>query len=460
LYEALKLIFQDKNISLHIDGSMRSGSSNGNISATGISGNINDVMASLSKTMGFFYHYDDNILSIYPEQNFIVEIPPIINQDTMAGMSNTFKFLGAHDVYLDRDNKSLFFRGNRKAKEQIAAYLNNIRQTRSMIIYDMHIMMVDLNDVSGYGINWQKMQYGFDDAKGAQQQIGVVGSANANGGNPLFSTLPNGGSIGPVATTTATTTSSSNGFFGAVFANDRVSLNLLLEYLKTQGTVKMLSQPKLAIMSGSKGQINIGGTTTYVSKVGSNSSISYNMITVETKDLSTGINLNVFGDVSDNTVYTNISLLMKDLVRFDSYTALGTQLKMPVTTDRKLNTNVRARPGDLILLGGLTIDTDQDNTQNGIGGSSQTKSTAKSEIVLALKPRIVKFVSKLSDVEKGNGLDNPLKLTVPKEEAEKSNSIDVELNEKTTSKAPTKEEIKAEAAKPILIEDRENVNAQ
>jgi type II secretory pathway component GspD/PulD (secretin) len=133
---------------------------------------------------------------------------------------------------------------------------------------------------------------------------------------------------------------------------------------------------------------------------------------------------------------------------------------MPVTTDRKLKTNVRARPGDLILLGGLTIDTDKDNTQNGIGGTSQTKSTAKSEIVLALKPRIVKFVSKLSDVEKGNGLDSPLKLIVPKEEAEKSRSIDVELNEKTTSKALTKEEIKAEATKPILIENRENINAQ
>jgi hypothetical protein len=152
-----------------------------------------------------------------------------------------------------------------------------------MIVYEISVWQVDLSDGNTKGINWNQLAL-----TGGNWSLGVA--------NPATSTA-----VG----------------LGAVFSKGKLSVNSVVEFLETQGTVKVVTQPRIAVMSGSKGKIYVGQTTRFVSKVGSNYGVSVNQVTTETEVLKTGVGVQVLGDYHDGTVTTQLNLDIDDLVRMD-----------------------------------------------------------------------------------------------------------------------------------------------
>ena len=54
----------------------------------------------------------------------------------MAGFANNLQMLGARDTYLDRLNASIVFRANRQALANVEAYVQKLRASRVMIVYE------------------------------------------------------------------------------------------------------------------------------------------------------------------------------------------------------------------------------------------------------------------------------------------------------------------------------------
>lgn len=98
--------------------------------------------------MGIFYSVRNNTLFLQQEQQFIVELPPALSEDNAAGLANTLQHLGAKDPYVDRLNRSLVFKTNRKALSRIESYLQKVRENRALIVYSIDIFQVDLKDNS------------------------------------------------------------------------------------------------------------------------------------------------------------------------------------------------------------------------------------------------------------------------------------------------------------------------
>ncbi|GAA4030047.1 hypothetical protein GCM10022212_30410 [Actimicrobium antarcticum] len=386
VYDALRLVLKDTGISLNIEGGSKGSERFGPISVFDVKGSLAEVLDNLSESIGFFYQFRKNTLFIQPEQQFVVELPPALSEDNAAGLTNTLQFLGAKDPYIDRLNRSLVFRTNRPSLAKIEGYLQKIRETRSLIIYDVNIFQVDLKDNSDTGIQWNKLAW-----------AGTPGLA----ANPVAATT--GTNILPAGTAAPTATKNignavSGGIaglgLGLVLSSSRFSIDMLINFLQTQGNVKAISRPRLAVISGTKGSLRVGQSTTYVSKVGTNFSTSVNQVTTETKDLKTGLDLALFGDFSDNTVYTRIGLSISEIVSLNKFTALGTDLTLPTTADREINTVIRARPGDMILLGGITINRDATEVRRGITQNGTSDTVSRSELVLALKSKVVYFRGK------------------------------------------------------------------
>ncbi|EGF30102.1 type II and III secretion system protein [Oxalobacteraceae bacterium IMCC9480] len=388
VYDALRLVLKDTGIALNIEGGSKGSERFGPISAFDVKGSLAEVLDNLSESIGFFYQYRKNTLFIQPEQQFVVELPPALSEDNAAGLTNTLQFLGAKDPYIDRLNRSLVFRTNRPSLAKIESYLQKIRETRSLIIYDVNIFQVDLKDNSDTGIQWNKLAW-----------AGTPGLAANPASTATTAVTP------AVAGTTAATTAATNignavsggiaGLgLGLVLSSSRFSVDMLINFLQTQGNVKAISRPRLAVISGTKGSLRVGQSTTYVSKVGTNFSTSVNQVTTETRDLKTGLDLALFGDFSDNTVYTRIGLSISEIVSLNKFTALGTDLTLPTTADREINTVIRARPGDMILLGGITINRDASDIRRGVTQNGSSDTVTRSELVLALKSKVVYFRSK------------------------------------------------------------------
>lgn len=136
LYDAMQLIAATAGLSLSIAGGARSLDRYGSSSVFRLNGTLPEVLERLSQSMGFFYHARDGVLYVTPERQFVLQAPPALTEDNMAGFSNNLQMLGARDTYLDRLNGSIIFRANHSALDSIDSYVKQLRAARVMIVYE------------------------------------------------------------------------------------------------------------------------------------------------------------------------------------------------------------------------------------------------------------------------------------------------------------------------------------
>jgi hypothetical protein len=166
-----------------------------------------------------------------------------------------------------------------------------------------------------------------------------------------------------------------------------------------------------ATLSVSQAQNYVNGTTTTLGQNG-----NPNTVTATTATLNTGLTINVNGAWHDSTVYGNLAISLNDLLGIDKFitdTTTGNTVQLPRTNTRSLSTQIRVRPGDSILIGGLV--TQKDNySGSGPGFSkplletSRDSQASNTELVFLLRPRVVIY-------EAGDDSDTPPVVNAPKE---------------------------------------------
>lgn len=393
LFDAMNLIAASANLSLSIEGGARGLERYGSAAVFRVSGTLTEVMQQLSEGMGFFYTVRNRMLVISPEQQFMLQTPPALTEDNLAGFANNLQMLGARDTYLDRLNSTVTFRANRTSLRAIETYVRQLRAARSMLIYEVHVYQVDLTDGSRSGINWNRFGWTEDSVIREATGGGGGGSGGNTGGQQ---SPPTGDVFSPFGAANRAATLIREGDFGigAVFSGPNFNAQILLNFLRSQGTVRVVSQPRIGLMSGSRGSLQVGTNTSFVAKVGTNIGNNLNQVTVETENLRTGFELTLFGVERDGVIFTDINLSVSELLRFTDFTALGTELSLPQTSSRDVQTIVAARPGDVILLGGISVARDNSDVTNAVGGNSKETQTQRGELVIAMRPKVVRFVKR------------------------------------------------------------------
>lgn len=376
LQDAMLMALDGQGITLRIDGGPRALERNGPVALIGLHGDLTQVLDDIAAAMGIYWTFDGRTITIEPDRPFVLELPPALGEDTFAGIANTIQWLGGKDVYLDRSFRTLSLRANARAYDRISQYLEEVRATRSMIVYQMRIIQVDLTDSAMQGVDWNA--------------FGASYLARAKSYGPT--TTPTAGSdtalsdLGTAFALTRTGTA-----LGAVMTGPHFNVDALLSFLKTQGDVKVLSRPRLAILNGGKGSMRVGQTQTVVSKVGSNVSGGISQVTVETKDLRTGVELSVAGVYSDNTVTSSMKLSISDLNNLTPYTAVGTSFNLATIDDRYLETALRLPPGYSALIGGINIERVNRERDVGAAVNSMQSTVKRSELVIVMQPMVVHF---------------------------------------------------------------------
>lgn len=284
--------------------------------------------------------------------------------------------------------------------EKIAVYLDNLKtELYRQISIEAKIVEVSIDNTENRGIDWTNFLTG--------KEIGLT----------LFGTPSNIGVPGAAAaTTTAGVASISNGFIydpnrdlrGRGVSNIAITGNpfsLALNFLDTQGDTNVLANPKLSIMNGQPGLITAGDSVKYIDKVesrvdGTTGAVTY---TVTTATLMSGIGMSVIGTIMDNdeiilTLTPVTSKLEGNEVEYIS--GWGGVIGVPRIKLREMNTTVRIKSGQVVVVGGLI-----DNAESNIGSnkvpflgdipilgnlfSKTYKSTKRSELVIMLQPKIL-----------------------------------------------------------------------
>jgi len=279
------------------------------------------------------------------------------------------------------------------------------------VILEAKIIEVTLSDGFQAGINWAGLVT-------RNNNSAVIG--NTGGGTVLVNEggrsdiVGNAGILNPNNLSMIEGTNASA--FGGVFT---MALNLgdftsFIELLETQGNVRVLSSPRVATINNQKAVIKVGTDEFFVTDV-TNTTVTGTTTTVTPSVTLTpffsGIALDVTPQIShDGMVTLHVHPSVSSVQDQQKTVTIGTltqQLPLALSTIRESDSIVRARSGQVIVIGGLMQDSSTNRDASAPGLSSlpvlgnlfrqRNNVSVKSELVILLKPIVVNDTEQWTD---------------------------------------------------------------
>jgi MSHA biogenesis protein MshL len=287
--------------------------------------------------------------------------------------------------------------------EQLRAVGDYLRKTQSTItrqvVLEAKVVEVELNDGFQAGINWTTLV-----TRG--NKTGAFGpNAPANGfdanpftpsGNPVV-VAPGNPLVGQIV----------NALGGAfTFAYDSTDFNAFIELLDAQGRTRVLSSPRVSTLHNQKAIIKAGSDEFFVTGVSSDTTTGESTTTsldVELTPFFSGVALDVTPQISDDgTVLMHIHPTVSDVSdqsKRISFGGTSSDLPLAVSQIRESDSVVRARSGQVIVIGGLMRERRQRNDHKTpflssvplVGNLFKSKRDLSNtvELVLLLRPVVV-----------------------------------------------------------------------
>lgn len=328
---------------------------------------LKDAIELLAANAGLYYSFSNNVLRLHDLKAFSVQVPTVA--ENFDNVVSVVEQLGGKVLATDQSNSTVTFTAPPKSYEQIEGYLGSISSANNMIIYDTWVHEVVLDDNMDVGVNFEDL------------------AATLFNGSTSLSLA--GGSIATPG----------NFALGVISSPKNGTINAVLDFLKTVGSVRTLAKPQLSVMSGRSALFRVGETQKYIDQITNNLNTEGDPTSTEvtTQDLETGLRLDLTGIYAGGVVFTEVAMDMANLVQFAEFDTGSTRLSLPHTSERQLATSLTARPGDIIMMAGIIADRDEQQDRGLPLVNLKTESnrvTQRSEIILMMRPRVIEFRAK------------------------------------------------------------------
>ena len=329
---------------------------------------------------------------------------------------------GGRSVIVNSNAGVIMVRAMPKELRAIEQYLKATSiVVERQVMLEAKIIEVSLADQYSTGINWAA----FRTSPNSRFAGGVIGPGttlrtdgsvqNPNmvidptntpvlSPDPLTPSLA--GSIGAVGRRLQTIPTSPGSIFGLAFQTGNFAA--LLNFLESQGTVHVLSSPRIATLNNQKAVIKVGTDEFFVTNVSTTTTASGNSTvvspTITTQPFFSGIALDVTPQISDAdqiTLHIHPSVsVVTDKTKVVNLGTLGTfTLPLASSNINESDTIVRVQNGTIAAIGGL-MRQQQSNSRSGLPGASgplmgtlfgsRDQQLSKSELVILLKVTVIR----------------------------------------------------------------------
>jgi MSHA biogenesis protein MshL len=305
----------------------------------------------------------------------------------------------------------------------VAALLKAMQiSVERQVMLEAKIIDVTLNQAYQSGINWagfnfkQGIAAGFSSGLGgASNSLGPTGSlagSTAGSSSGSSSTFTVNGLNAPGPSSAGGIVVGASGVAGGVFGLAVQTQNFasLLQFLESQGSVQVLSSPRVATLNNQKAVLKVGTDQPYVTSItvipgtSTGGVVTPTAIAPYISNLFSGISLDVTPQIDESG---NISLHIHPLVTSVipksvgfSLVGVGAQsVDVAAINVSESDTMVRTTDGNIVVLGGL-MKVELNAGRSGIpgladapliGGAFRNSSTdtIKRELVILIKPTII-----------------------------------------------------------------------
>lgn len=377
---ALQLILADYDVTIAFE--TQEGLSR-KVTVANLRGKLNKVVDRVCSLADLYCSYEDGTLVVKNTQTFTVTLPPLADaeggddfiNDVIQGLTAIIGESGRAPIS-DPTTRSLVYSATQRTSQLAENYFQRLRANTAMIVFETYIWEVTLNSGNSTGIDWDMLsRFGKFNFSAA-----VNGAVAADFTNPISIGLPTTQAIGANPTD-------------------------FIDFLSQFGAVKTISQPQITVLSGSEAELRVADTENYVSEVSSTVSGDQTTTSVSTDSVDSGFTLTIGSSWDKSTVYANVAVNLTNVVQIDDFTfsdsgddGTDTIIQLPQTTERELNTQIRVRPGDSLLIAGLVRETDNFDTRGPgfmepILPDSRTTRTENLELVILMRPRVVVYTA-------------------------------------------------------------------
>jgi MSHA biogenesis protein MshL len=271
------------------------------------------------------------------------------------------------------------------------------------VILEAKILEVELSDTYQAGINWGALATPGDDSI----TFGQIGGGALLGDAGASDIAGQTGDLDPAAPdpVNGTLTSAFGGMF--TIAANAGDFQAFIELLRTQGDVQVLSSPRVSTVNNQKAVIKVGNEEFFVTDI-STTTVTGAGATTSTPDITltpffSGIALDVTPQISDHgDVVLHIRPAVTEVVdRRKEIVVAGFDQSLPLafSTVRETDSIVRAKSGQIIVIGGLMQEsTEQRQASVPVLGDIPAlgrlfrhtrEVTSKTELVILLRPVVV-----------------------------------------------------------------------
>ena len=306
-------------------------------------------------------------------------------------------------IVVDRHSGLVVVRAMPGELRDVEAYLAEAQDSlQRQVILEAKVIEVELNDSFQSGIDWALISSNRDYAIGNTSIARGIGRTIVD-------------NRGSAAITAAGDVALSSGLdvsdipFGNLFAIGSSTSNFasLITLLSTQGSVHVLSSPRVATVNNQKAVIKVGSDEFFVTDISSDNTTTI-AGTITSPDLTltpffSGIALDVTPQISkDGEVILHIHPSISEVTDQVKTIVIGEEeLRLPLafSTVRESDSIVKALSGQVVVIGGLmkTISSDD---KGGVPGMDEVpvvgelfkqkrKLNRRSELVILLRPIVV-----------------------------------------------------------------------
>ncbi|HYD78402.1 MAG TPA: pilus (MSHA type) biogenesis protein MshL [Paucimonas sp.] len=287
------------------------------------------------------------------------------------------------------------------------------------VILEAKILEVELSSSFQSGINWasfasitgvgdNRVATGFmspGTSLASKAQLNTL-ATTVNSTNPSTGAQGTARMIANTALDMAVTGSAAGGLFGLAFQTDNFAA--LISFLETQGTVHVLSSPRIATLNNQKAVLKVGKDEFFVTSVSSTTtatgSTTSTSPSVTVQPFFSGVALDVTPQIDENgNIILHIHPSVSDVKTVDKPLNLGAagSFTLPLAASEVSETDsvVRGQNGQIVAIGGLMRQASSTGNSQVPGAGdvpvignlfrNTNQLMRKRELVILLKPTVV-----------------------------------------------------------------------
>ncbi len=257
--------------------------------------------------------------------------------------------------------------------DKVELYIKNLKEEMyKQILIEAKILEVQLNHDNQTGIDWSELLSGsafnFTASFGKDSQI-----YNDSSFNKFVDTI----------------------------TLEAKNFSLVIDAMQEYGDTRVLANPRISVMNGQPAVIYVGDNVTYISEVETTTDEGTVTTSATTAQAVSGLKLEVYATImDDDEIILSLIPMISRLTLPIEYRQFGlNQIGLPEIRERTMNTIVRLKDGEMLVVGGMiTSVTDKSgNKVIGLGSipglgkifGTHGDSSLRSELVILLKPRIL-----------------------------------------------------------------------